>query len=131
MFYAREFAWSDAERNGEITGESEERSVANAVVVFIHAEPGDETAERKTVARFLKQLKQIARMWSTREIVLYPFSHLGEEKADMETADALVGEISKRLINVGYNVSRTQFGSFVDFRMISPGAPLSRAYRQF
>lgn len=128
MFFAHEYSWKAADQGGE---ESPAETVRDAVVVFVHVEPGDDDKGRKTVTRFLKQLKQIARKWETKNIVLYPFSHLGEEKADVEVANELLDQMRERLEKVEYRVSCTQFGQFVDFTMSSPGARLSRVFRQF
>ncbi len=130
IFFAKEFSWNAA---GEADANSEEYrgdSMENAVVSFVHVEPSDPNPENNIVPRFLKQIKQIARKWETTNIVLYTFSHLGEDKADPAVAKSVVKKIRKRLSSVGFSVKCTPFRCFVDFRMDSPGAPLSRAFRQ-
>ncbi len=129
IFFAREFTWNSAPTAENDTPQSE--TMKDTVVVFLHAESGDDDPKKRTIGRFLKQVKQIARKWETKNIVLYPFSHLGEEKAEMDVANALMDETAARLIKVGYNTACTAFGRFIDFKMDSPGAPLSRAFRQF
>jgi hypothetical protein len=129
-FYTNEFTWQVASRISDDSEDFKGDSMEHAVVVFIHAEPDDNDPEKNIVSRFLKQIKQIARKWDTRNLVLYSFSHLGDEKADPNVAKTLIKKIRKRLSTVGYQVKCTPFRCFVDFKMDSPGAALSRAFRQ-
>lgn len=129
IFYANEFSWKAADRadnDDDYHGDTME----NAVVAFVHAEPDDTEPDKNIAARFLKQIKQIARKWQTKNIVLYSFSHLGEEKADPKVAKNIIKKIRKRLTDVDYEVKCTPFRCFVDFKLDSPGTAVSRAFRQ-
>lgn len=131
FFYATEFSWKPAQKAFESADPATEGSVANAVVAFIHSEPGDEDPDRDVINRFLKRIKGLARKWETRQFMLYSFSHLGDEKADLDIARLLIKRISERLEAANYSVDATPFGYFCDFKMASPGAPLSRIFKQF
>lgn len=131
IFYAHVFSWSAVVTQKEDDNDYQGDTMKNTLVSFVHIEPEDNDPEKKVVTRFLKQIKQIARKWETKNIVLYSFSHLGEAKAEINISRSMIRKIAKRLREVGYEVKSTPFKCFVNFNMDSPGAPLSRVYRVF
>ncbi len=70
-------------------------------------------------------------MTHVTKVILHSFTHLGEEKADPDKAQALLGRVQKRLENADYSVVQTPYGYFLDLSIEAPGHPLARVYKEF
>ena len=103
----------------------------NAVVAFVHIEPHDAVTGSSAETKLVKNAKWLARKWDITRIVLHSFTHLGEKKADPETAGALLNRAQQRLEIAGYEVVQTPYGYFLDLFIKAPGHPLARVYKEF
>ena len=100
-------------------------------MAFIHVEPQDVTHNTAAETKLVKNAKWLARKWSTKQIILHSFSHLGEQKADPEMAKRLLDRADVRLQKAGYTVAQTPYGFFNDLVLEAPGHPLARIYKTF
>jgi hypothetical protein len=113
------------------TPEAEPAQNENAVVAFVHIEPGDVEAGSSAETKLVKNAKWLVRKWENTIIVLHSFTHLGEEKAEAEKAQSLLDRAQKRLEKAGYSVVQTPYGYFLDLKIKAPGHPLARVYKEF
>jgi len=101
------------------------------VVAFIHVEPPDVMEGSTAETKLVKNAKWLARKWETQKIILHSFTHLGEQKADPESAKGLIERVQNRLETAGYTAVQTPYGYFNDLSMNAPGHPLARIYKEF
>ncbi len=109
--------------------QTEERTVENVLVGFIHAEPQDEAEAGAVETRLVKNLKWAARKNETNRILLHSFAHLAEGKATPEFTKDLLANAETRLAGAGYEVSQTPFGFFLDLHLEAPGRSLARIFK--
>ena len=130
FWYCDRFAWNPSIQTLEDAPAAAADGREKAVVAFIHVEPTDAdsgSAETKLV----KNAKWLARKWETKAIVLHSFTHLGEEKADPESAKALIDRARQRLESAGYRTVQTPYGYYNDLTLHAQGHPLARIYKAF
>ena len=130
FWYCDRFAWNPSIQTLEDAPAAAADGREKAVVAFIHVEPTDVdggSAETKLV----KNAKWLARKWETKAIVLHSFTHLGEEKADPESAKALIDRARQRLETAGYRTVQTPYGYYNDLTLHAQGHPLARIYKAF
>lgn len=131
FWYCDRFDWTPAMKTLPDTPEAEPAENENAVVAFVHIEPGDVEAGSSTETKLVKNAKWLARKWEITRVVLHSFTHLGEEKAEADKAQSLLGRAQKRLEKAGYSVVQTPYGYFLDLAIKAPGHPLARVYKEF
>jgi len=130
MFQARRFAWRPCERaNTEAAVAADGLAVTEAVVVFAHAERGDEDKRGKTITKAAKNIKWLAGKRGLRRVVLHSFTHLGGETADPAVALALLEEIAARLRQAGYQVWLTPFGWSCEWELAVYGEGLAKVFK--
>lgn len=108
---------------------TEERTVEDVLVGFIHAEPQDEAEAGAVETRLVKNLKWAARKNGTNRILLHSFAHLAEGKATPEFTKNILSNAETRLAGAGYEVSQTPFGFFLDLHLDAPGRSLARIFK--
>ena len=106
-------------------------SVAEAVVVFAHAEAKDVEDRARVFRRALKNIKWLAGKRELRNVVLHSFAHLGGEKAEPEWTRELLRELAERLRSTGYEVSETPFGWFSAWQLDVYGESLAKVFQEF
>ena len=133
MFFAHDWWYRTAEKGlaGAPDAEDEEAFPDGAAVIFVHAEEKDEADPAGVVRKFLKNVKWLAGKFSTKNVVLHSFNHLGMSKSSPEFALSVMDEVEERLRSVGYTVMRTPFGYFNEFKMHVAGDSLAKVYKQF
>lgn len=132
MFYAPAWWYRTAERSLADAPEAErEEAVADAAVVFVHAEARDEDDRAGVVRKFLKNVKWLAGKFGTKSVVLHSFNHLSLSKASAEFALGVMDEVSARLEGSGYAVMRTPFGYFNEFKLHVAGDSLAKVFKEF
>lgn len=131
FWYCDRFDWTPAMKTLPDTPEAEPAENENAVVAFVHIEPGDVEAGSSTETKLVKNAKWLARKWEITRVVLHSFTHLGEEKAEADKAQSLLDRAQKRLEKAGYSVVQTPYGYFLDLAIKAPGHPLARVYKEF
>ena len=108
---------------------TEERTLEDVLVGFIHAEPQDEAEAGAIETRLVKNLKWAARKNGTERILLHSFAHLAEGKATPEFTKDLLSNAEARLAGAGYEVSQTPFGFFLDLHLEAPGRSRARIFK--
>ena len=131
FWYCDRFDWTPAMKTLPDTPEAEPAENENAVVAFVHIEPGDVEAGSSAETKLVKNAKWLVRKWENTHVVLHSFTHLGEEKAEADKAQSLLDRAQKRLEKAGYSVVQTPYGYFLDLAIKAPGHPLARVYKQF
>jgi len=131
FWYCEGFDWVPAMKTLDDVPEAEPAENQNAVVAFVHIEPGDVEDGSSAETKLIKNAKWLARKWNITRIVLHSFTHLGEDKADPDKAQDLLGRAQMRLENAGYSVVQTPYGYFLDLCIKAPGHPLARVYKEF
>ena len=133
MFQARRFAWAPFEPTVEGADEvmPDGVEVADAAVIFIHAERGDEAARGKTLTKTLKNIKWIANKRGLCRVVLHSFTHLGGATAEFDFARQLLLDTAQRLRNTGYEVWITPFGWVCTWKLAVYGESLAKVFKSF
>ena len=131
FWYCTAFRWRPNRKSLDDAPAAHADGCEHAVVAFVHVEPGDVEAGSSAPTRLVKNAKWLARKWDTRTIVLHSFTHLGEDKADAEPAQALLTQAAARLNGSDYRAVQTPYGYFSDIAMEAPGQPLARIYKAF
>jgi Archaea-specific editing domain of threonyl-tRNA synthetase len=131
FWYCDRFDWTPAMKTLPDTPEAEPAKNENAVVAFVHIEPGDVEAGSSAETKLVKNAKWLVRKWENTRVVLHSFTHLGEEKAEADKAQSLLDRAQKRLEKAGYSVVQTPYGYFLDLAIKAPGHPLARVYKEF
>jgi hypothetical protein len=131
FWYCDRFDWTPAMKTLPDTPEAEPAKNENAVVAFVHIEPGDVEAGSSAETKLVKNAKWLVRKWENTRVVLHSFTHLGEEKAEAGKAQSLLDRAQKRLEKAGYSVVQTPYGYFLDLAIKAPGHPLARVYKEF
>ncbi len=132
MIYAQHFGYKTALKTLEtVEPKTEEKSISDAVIGFIHVEADDAQSSGKIVTKLIKNLKWLAGKNNTRNIVLHSFSHLSESKADAQVAIEIFSSAEQRLKEAGYHVMQTPMGYFLDLDLKAPGSPLARVFKEF
>ncbi|GAB4265812.1 MAG: hypothetical protein Kow0092_18360 [Deferrisomatales bacterium] len=130
FWYCERFAWVPAMKTLEDAPEAKPGEAAQAVVAFVHVEPGDLEVASGAETKLVKNAKWLARKWNVRRVVLHSFTHLGEDKADPEAARALLARARERLAEADYPTVETPYGYFLDLDIRAPGHPLARIYKE-
>ena len=131
FWYCTNFAWTPAIKSLETAPEAFPGKHAEVIVAFIHVEPQDVLEASSAEKKLLKNLKWLANKWQKKQIVLHSFTHLGEDKAEPESARCLINRVEERLKNVEYEVLQTPYGYFLELDMQAAGHPLARIYKEF
>jgi len=132
MFYTRQWWYRTASKTlADVPDIEKEESLDGAVVIFFHAEEGDELKRDSVLKKFVKNTKWIAGKFETKRVVLHSFNHLSNSKASAPFARALLEEAQERLERTGYTVMITPFGYFNEFRMHVEGDSLAKVYKEF
>ncbi|GAB6062008.1 threonyl-tRNA synthetase editing domain-containing protein [Deferrisoma palaeochoriense] len=128
LWYCGRFAWRPAFRTLETAPPAEPGEVREAVVAFVHVEPGDGPDQE---TKLVKNVKWLARKWNVRRTVLHSFTHLAEEKADPDEALELLRRAAARLEAAQYPAALTPYGYYHDLTVEAPGHPLARIFKAF
>ena len=131
LWYCDRFAWHPSLKTLDHAPEAVPMTYEQTVVAFIHVEPPDVVDGSTAETKLVKNAKWLARKWETRRIILHSFTHLGEQKADPESAKGLIDRVQNRLETAGYMAGQTPYGYFNDLSMDAPGHPLARIYKEF
>jgi len=132
-FQAKRFRWkTHAKTLPEVPDQDVEEVVAEAVVVFFHAEAADEAPERRAsvLRQTLKHIKWLANKRGLKNIVLHSFAHLGGAGGAPSFTENLVHEIAERLRATGYSVWLTPFGYFCEWDLSVYGDSLAKVWKE-
>jgi sugar phosphate isomerase/epimerase len=132
MFFTHDWWYRTASKSlPDVPDVEKEESLEKGVVVFFHAEAGDEERRESVLKKFVKNTKWIAGKFGTRKVVLHSFNHLSDSKASPDWTHRLLEEVVERLERTGYTVMVTPFGYFNEFRMHVAGESLAKVFKSF
>jgi Archaea-specific editing domain of threonyl-tRNA synthetase len=132
-FQAKHFHWkSHSKTLPAVADQDVNEQVANAAVIFVHAEKSDEGAETKTsiLRQTLKHIKWLANKRELKNIVIHSFTHLGGENASPDFAEAFINTIAQRLRETDYAVWTTPFGYFCEWDLSVYGDSLAKVWKE-
>jgi hypothetical protein len=130
MFLAKQFAFRPFEKMlSDASDSGGEVQVTDAAVIFVHAEPQDETDPAGLETKFVKNVKWIAGKRGSKNIVLHSFTHLAEASASPVFAEAFLQSAAARLRNTGYTVVLTPFGWVCEWELSVHGESLAKVFK--
>ena len=130
MFLAKQFTFRPFEKTLPDAGDGGgEVQLTDAAVVFVHAEPQDETDAAGLETKFVKNVKWIAGKRELRNIVLHSFTHLAEASASPQFAETFLQSAATRLRNTGYQVTLTPFGWVCEWELSVFGESLAKVFK--
>ncbi len=130
MFLAKQFTFRPFEKTLPDAGDGGgEVQLTDAAVVFVHAEPQDETDAAGLETKFVKNVKWIAGKRELRNIVLHSFTHLAEASASPQFAEVFLQGAATRLRNTGYQVTLTPFGWVCEWELSVFGESLAKVFK--
>ena len=106
-----------------------DEEVAEAAVIWLHAEPEDEPRRAKVLSKTLKNIKWLANKRGLRNVVLHSFTHLAEGKAEPAFAQSFLEETGARLVRTGYAVWITPFGYTCEWELEVYGESLAKVFK--
>ena len=130
MFLAKQFTFRPFEKTLlDASDGGGEVQVTDAAVIFVHAEPQDETDPAGLETKFIKNAKWIAGKRGFKTIVLHSFTHLAEASASPMFAEAFLQSAAARLRNTGYQVVLTPFGWVCEWELSVHGESLAKVFK--
>jgi hypothetical protein len=132
-FQAKQFRWKTHSKTlAEVPDREAEESVAEALVIFLHAEAADEKSDRRAsvLRQTLKHVKWLANKRGLKNVVLHSFAHLGGESASAPFTETFMNEASQRLRGAGYSVWLTPFGYFCEWDLSVYGDSLAKVWKE-
>ena len=130
MFLAKQFTFRPFEKTlPDVSDSSGEVQVTDAAVIFVHAEPLDETDPSGLETKFVKNVKWIAGKRGFKNVVLHSFTHLAEASASPQYAEAFLQSAAVRLRNTGYPAVLTPFGWVCEWELSVHGESLAKVFK--
>lgn len=132
-FQAKRFGWKTHSKTLlDVPDREVEESVAETLVVFLHAEAADEKSERRSsiLRQTLKHIKWLANKRGLKNVVLHSFAHLGGEGAAAAFTETFMNEVAQRLRDTGYSVWLTPFGYFCEWDLSVYGDSLAKVWKE-
>ena len=130
MFLAKQFAFRPFEKMlSDASDSGGEVQVTDAAVIFVHAEPQDETDPAGLETKFVKNVKWIAGKRDFRTVALHSFTHLADASASPQFAEAFLQSAAVRLRNTGYQVVITPFGWVCEWELSVFGESLAKVFK--
>jgi len=130
MFLAKQFTFRPFEKTlPDASDGGGEVQLTDAAVVFVHAEPQDETDAAGLETKFVKNVKWIAGKRELKNIALHSFTHLAEASASPQFAETFLQSAAMRLRNTGYQVTLTPFGWVCEWELSVFGESLAKVFK--
>ena len=132
-FQAKHFRWKTYSKTlVEVADQDVDEQVADAIVIFVHAEKSDEEADKKpsVLRQTLKHIKWLANKRDFKNIVIHSFTHLGGETAAPDFAETLIKAVAARLRENTYTVWTTPFGYFCEWDLSVYGDSLAKVWKE-
>jgi len=130
-FQAKRFRWKSFSKTLPEAEELDvDQTVAECVVVFLHAEDRDASERVSVFKKTLKHVKWLANKRGMKSVVLHSFTHLGAASAPPEFARAFLEELAERLRTTGYTAWITPFGWFCEWDLSVHGDSLAKVWKE-
>ena len=132
MFHAPSFWFKTFKKVlNDVPDLDEDRSVANALVVFYHAEETDVGNRSSVLTKLIKNIKWLSGKCGTKELVLHSFNHLSVSKAPPTFTRELIDDAVARLTRLGFTVTETPFGYLNEWKIHVGGESLAKVFKEF
>ncbi len=112
-----------------ISDQAKKGSLQDGLVVFSTIEKADEEAPEATVANATDSIEEVLGWIKTKRVMIYPYAHLSTSLASRDPAIKILKDLEQRLVERGYEVSRSPFGWYKGFTITAKGHPLSELSR--
>jgi hypothetical protein len=132
-FQAKRFRWKTHSKTlPDAPDQNVENEIAEAIVVFLHAELSDQSEEKRSsvLRQTLKHIKWLANKREFKNIVIHSFTHLGGETASPVFAEQFIDSLAQRLRETGYQVWFTPFGYFCEWDLGVYGESLAKVWKE-
>lgn len=101
----------------------------DGLVVFSTVEKEDEASPGTTAANAADSIEEVLGWLKTKRVMIYPYAHLSTSLASRDPAIKVLKDLEQKLIERGYEVSRSPFGWYKGFTITAKGHPLSELSR--
>ena len=101
----------------------------DGLVVFSTVEKDDEASPENTVANAADSIEEVLGWLKTKRVMIYPYAHLSTNLAARDPAIKILKDLEQKLVERGYEVSRSPFGWYKGFTITAKGHPLSELSR--
>ena len=119
-----------AVKEPEPLDESHKRgALENGLVVFSTVEKNDEQDPEQIATNAASSVEEILGWLKTRKVMVYPYAHLSTSLASREPAISILKALEEKLVQKGYEVTRSPFGWYKSFAITAKGHPLSELSR--
>ena len=112
----------------ELTDDNKEKSVENAIVLFISVEKQDEN-NPSFIEKSIFEIEKIIKQLKVSNVVILSFAHLFGKLSSPEFGLTALKKLTSILKEKGLTVIRPPFGWFNELEMKAKGHPLSRISR--
>ncbi len=112
----------------ELTDQTKENEIENAIVLLISVEKQDED-NPNFLDKSIVEIEKIVNQLKVSNIVILSFAHLFAKLSSPQFGMDSLKELSFKLLKKGYKVMRIPFGWFNELDMKAKGHPLSRISR--
>lgn len=104
-------------------------ALQDGLVVFSTIEKEDETSPETTVANAADSIEEVLGWLKTKRVMIYPYAHLSTSLASRDPAIKILRDLEQKLVERGYEVTRSPFGWYKGFTITAKGHPLSELSR--
>jgi threonyl-tRNA synthetase len=119
-----------AVKEPEPLDESHKRgALENGLVVFSTVEKNDEQDPEQIATNAASSVEEVLGWLKTKRVMVYPYAHLSTSLASREPAISILKALEEKLVQKGYEVTRSPFGWYKSFTMTAKGHPLSELSR--
>lgn len=101
----------------------------DGLVVFSTVEKPDEDSPENTVENAADSIGEVLGWLKTKRVMIYPYAHLSTSLAGRDPAIKILKGLEQKLVDRGYEVSRSPFGWYKGFTITAKGHPLSELSR--
>ncbi len=119
-----------AVKEPEPLDESHKRgALENGLVVFSTVEKNDEQDPEQIATNAASSVEEVLGWLKTKKVMVYPYAHLSTSLASREPAISILKALEEKLVQRGYEVTRSPFGWYKSFTITAKGHPLSELSR--
>src|SRR5712692_6914008 len=125
-YEAREKAVKEPEPLDEL---HKKGALENGLVVFSTVEKNDEQEPEQIATNAASSIEEVLGWLKTKKVMVYPYAHLSTSLASREPAISILKALEEKLVQKGYEVTRSPFGWYKSFTITAKGHPLSELSR--
>ncbi|OLE71550.1 threonine--tRNA ligase [archaeon 13_1_20CM_2_51_12] len=104
-------------------------ALEDGLVVFSTVEKNDEQDPEQITTNAASSIEEVLGWLKTKKVMVYPYAHLSTSLASREPAISILKTLEDKLVQRGYEVSRSPFGWYKSFTITAKGHPLSELSR--